>query len=38
MHQEQLELDDGDDTAEWFWVRMRGRPSKAGVMVVVCYR
>lgn len=38
VQQEQLELDYGDDTAEWFWVRMRGKDSKAGVMVGVCYR
>lgn len=38
VQQEQLELDDGGDKAEWFWVRIRGKASKAGVMVGVRYR
>lgn len=38
MLQEQLEFDEGDDTAEWFGVRMRGKTSKAGVIVGVCCR
>lgn len=37
MQQEQLELDDGGDMAEWFWVTIRGKANKAGVMVGVCY-
>lgn len=38
MQEEQLELDDGGDTAERFWVKTRGKASKAGVMLGVCYR
>ncbi|PKU33531.1 mitochondrial fission process protein 1 [Limosa lapponica baueri] len=33
-----LELDDGDDWVECLWVRIRGKASKADIMVGVCYR
>lgn len=33
-----LELDDGDERAECFWVKVRRKTSKAHLMVGVCYR
>ncbi|KAK4828900.1 hypothetical protein QYF61_001458 [Mycteria americana] len=33
-----LELNDGDDRVECLWVRIRGKASKAGIVVGVCYR
>ena len=33
-----LELDDGNDRVECFWVRIRGKANKADIMVGVCYR
>ena len=33
-----LELDDGDDRVKHLWVRIRGKASKADIMVGVCYR
>ncbi|KAK4824656.1 hypothetical protein QYF61_017029 [Mycteria americana] len=33
-----LELDDGDDTVEYLWVRIRGKANKADIVVGVCYR
>ncbi|KAK4822638.1 hypothetical protein QYF61_018590 [Mycteria americana] len=33
-----LELNDGDDRVECLWVRIRGKASKADIMVGVCYR
>ncbi|KAK4818051.1 LOW QUALITY PROTEIN: hypothetical protein QYF61_004578 [Mycteria americana] len=33
-----LELNDGDDTVECLWVRIRGKANKADIMVGVCYR
>ncbi|GAB0180585.1 maestro heat-like repeat-containing protein family member 7 [Grus japonensis] len=33
-----LELDDGDDRVECFWVRIGGKANKADIMVGSCYR
>ncbi|KAK4830570.1 hypothetical protein QYF61_011748 [Mycteria americana] len=33
-----LELDNGDDKVECFWVRIRRKANKADIMVGVCYR
>jgi len=33
-----LELDDGDNSVECSWVRIRRKASKADIMVGVCYR
>ena len=33
-----LELKDGDDRVQCLWVRIRGKASKADIMVGVCYR
>lgn len=33
-----LELNDGDDRIKCLWVRIRGRASKADIMVGACYR
>ena len=33
-----VELGAGNDEVESIWVRIRGRASKVGILVVVCYR